>query len=86
MANFIEEKLKKCETCSRTTTHQRNNTKSTGFMLLVHLVLSIITAGVWFVCIVSWKLMNLKFGGWVCIVCGSEIDKWGKSTKPQEEQ
>lgn len=70
MAKVIEEQLKYCSKCGKTTKHHRNNTKSSGFMLLVHLVLTVVTTGIWLVFIIIWKLLNTKIGGWKCSECG----------------
>jgi len=69
MANIIEEQLMKCKKCSKTTKHHRNNSKSSGFMLLVHLVLTVCTVGVWLILIIIWKILNSKIGGWACGEC-----------------
>lgn len=71
MATFIEERLRYCKRCGKTTRHCRNNTKSSGFMLLVHLVLTVVTAGVWLVLVILWKVLNTKIGGWKCSECGN---------------
>jgi hypothetical protein len=71
MANVIEEQLQKCKKCNKKTKHHRNNTKSSGFMLLVHLVLTVCTVGVWLVLIIIWKILNSKIGGWECSECGN---------------
>lgn len=70
MANVIEEQLKSCKKCKKTTKHHRNNSKSSGFMLLVHLVLTVCTVGIWLVLIILMKILNTKIGGWQCSECG----------------
>jgi hypothetical protein len=70
VAKFIEEKLTHCKKCGKTTKHYRNNANSSGFMLLVHLVLTIATAGAWLVLVILWKILNAKIGGWKCSECG----------------
>lgn len=70
MGNVVEEKLKKCKKCNVETMHRRNNTKSSGFMLLVHLILTVVTWGVWLALIIVWKILNYKVGGWKCAQCG----------------
>ncbi len=70
MATVIEEQLKSCKKCKKTTKHHRNNSKSSGFMLLVHLVLTVCTAGIWLVLIILMKILNAKIGGWQCSECG----------------
>ena len=69
MANYIEEKLINCKSCGKATKHHRNNNKSTGFMLLVHVLLTLCTFGVWFFLIASWKILFWKVGGWICSEC-----------------
>ena len=71
MAKVIEEQLKACKQCKKTTKHHRNNTKSSGFMLLVHLVLTVFTVGIWLVLVILWKILGAKVGGWKCSECGS---------------
>lgn len=67
---IIEEQMIKCRTCKKITKHYRNNTKSSGFMILVHLILILMTVGAWLLVIVVWKLLNAKIGGWRCSECG----------------
>jgi hypothetical protein len=71
MARVIEEKLEYCKRCSKTTKHHRNNSKSSGFMLLVHLILTVATVGVWLLLVIVWKILNVQVGGWKCSECGS---------------
>jgi len=52
MANVIEEQLKNCNKCKKTTKHHRSNSKSSGFMLLVHLVLTVSTVGIWLISVI----------------------------------
>jgi hypothetical protein len=70
MATVIEEKLEHCKKCLKTTKHHRNNNKTSGFMLLVHLILTVVTTGVWLVLVIIWKILNTKIGGWKCSECG----------------
>lgn len=69
MAKVLEEQLKHCKKCQKDTIHRRNNSKSSGFMLLVHLVLTVVTAGIWLVLVILWKILNTKVGGWKCSEC-----------------
>jgi len=39
-----------------------------GTSHLLHLLLSIITAGIW---LIVWLLAAIKIGGWRCSTCGS---------------
>lgn len=70
MAKIIEEQLKNCNKCKKTTKHLRNNKKSSGFMLLVHLVMTFATVGIWLALVIVWKMLNTKIGGWKCSECG----------------
>lgn len=70
MAKVIEEQLFKCKSCKRRTKHLRNNTKSSGFMILVHLILTIATFGIWLLLVILFKLLTFKIGGWKCEICG----------------
>tara|TARA_A100001015_G_scaffold163020_1_gene181168 strand:- start:540 stop:752 length:213 start_codon:yes stop_codon:yes gene_type:complete len=67
---YVEEQLKQCKTCNRKTKHWRNNTKSSGFMLLVHLVLIIGTMGFWLIPLILVKVLDSRIGGWSCSECG----------------
>lgn len=71
MARIIEEKLEHCKKCSKTTKHHRNNKKSSGFMILVHLILTVATVGFWLVLVIIWKILNTQIGGWKCSECGN---------------
>jgi hypothetical protein len=71
MTKVIEEQLKKCNKCGKTTKHHRNNEKSSGFMLLVHLILTVCTAGIWLILVIISKLLTTKIGGWKCSECGA---------------
>ncbi len=71
MAQVIEEQLKHCSKCNKTTKHHRNNSQTSGFMILVHLVLTVVTYGIWLVLVIIWKVLNAKIGGWKCSECSS---------------
>ena len=66
----IEQKLKHCSRCKKTTTHQRNNTSTGLVMILIHIVLTVLTAGIWLVLLILWKILTAKIGGWKCERCG----------------
>jgi hypothetical protein len=66
---YVEQKLKNCKKCGRQTMHGRNNSKTTGLGILVHLILILFTAGVWLLPLLIWKMMTAKFGGWKCTEC-----------------
>ena len=70
MAKAIEETLKHCKKCEKTTKHLRNTNKTGLAMFLVHLVLTVVTGGVWLILLVIWMLLNTKIGGWKCGECG----------------
>lgn len=70
MGNVVEEKLMKCRKCKKKTKHQRNNSKTGLLMMLVHIGLIAVTAGVWLIVLVVWMLLNAKIGGWRCEGCG----------------
>lgn len=70
MAKIIEEQLKNCKSCGKVTKHHRNSSKSSGFTLLVHLVLTVATMGAWLVLVIIWKILNTQIGGWRCSECG----------------
>ena len=69
MAKALEETFKKCTTCNRKTVHVRNINKTGLAMFLVHLCLTIVTAGVWLILLIIWLLLNKKIGGWTCKNC-----------------
>lgn len=66
----IEQELKVCHNCSKYTTHQRNITTTGLFMILIHIILTVTTAGAWLVLAIIWKILNKKIGGWRCEECG----------------
>lgn len=72
MTQIIEEKMVYCDNCKKDTKHYRNNSKSSGFMIFLHLVLTIGTVGVWLILVVIWKILNAKIGGWRCPDCQTE--------------
>jgi hypothetical protein len=69
MAFLIEEKLQKCKKCIKTTKHHRNNSKSSGFMVLVHFILTVCTMGIWLILVILMKILETKIGGWKCSEC-----------------
>ena len=70
MAKIIEETLMHCGKCKKKTIHLRNGSKTGLLMFLVHLVLTVMTFGVWLVIVVVWMVLNAKIGGWMCKECG----------------
>lgn len=69
MAKDLERTLKKCKKCKRKTEHVRNTDKTGLLMLLIHIGLIVVTAGVWLILIIIYKILNTKIGGWSCSVC-----------------
>ncbi len=70
MAKAVEETIKKCRKCKKKTVHMRNTNKMGLGMFLVHLVLTVITAGVWLVLLIIVMILNTRIGGWTCSECG----------------
>ena len=70
MAKAIEETLKHCSKCNKKTVHMRNANKTGLVMFLVHIVLTIVTYGIWLVLLVIYLILNAKIGGWTCRECG----------------
>ena len=58
-----------CDDCDRNVMIRRQGTSH-----ILHLFLSIITAGLW---IPIWLLSSVRVGGWRCIVCGSHASSRG---------
>lgn len=65
----IEEMLKRCRKCQKTTIHQRNVNQMGWFLILVNIVLCAATLGVWIFVLAVWFLLNKKIGGWHCSSC-----------------
>ena len=63
---YIEQKVTYCSDCKNKTIHQRNNSKSSGFAIFVHLILTIATVGLWLVPLLIYKALFVKVGGWSC--------------------
>lgn len=70
MAKALEQTIKACKCCNKKTVHNRTTNKTGLIMLLVHIVLTVLTAGVWLVLLIAWMLLNTKIGGWTCQECG----------------
>lgn len=71
MPKTIEETLKHCKKCDKTTKFYRKSHKTGFVMALIHIVLVIATMGFWLIPLVIWYVLNLKIGGWKCSECGS---------------
>jgi len=52
-----------CNSCKKRVVVFRKGTSH-----ILHLILSILTAGLW---LIVWFGSSVKFGGWRCIECGS---------------
>lgn len=59
-----QRKQRKCKLCAKKVLATRPGTSH-----LLHLFLSVITAGIW---IPVWVLISAKIGGWRCPNCGSK--------------
>ena len=59
-----QRKQRKCKMCAKKVLATRPGTSH-----LLHLFLSVITAGIW---IPVWVLISAKIGGWRCPNCGSK--------------
>jgi hypothetical protein len=70
MASAIEETIRKCRRCAKKTIHHRSINKTGLLMFLVHLVLTVVTAGLWLILVVIWLVLNARIGGWTCKECG----------------
>lgn len=71
MARAVEQSLRYCGSCRRKTLHHRN-TKHIRW--LMHLVLTIVTAGFWlfvWIPMFLWHGLTKPIGGaWTCSQCG----------------
>ncbi len=56
-----------CKNCKRQVRIQRR-----GANHILHLLLTIITAGLW---IIVWILASIKIGGWRCSQCGLGVSR-----------
>ena len=65
----IEKTIKHCNDCDTSTTHERNISKTSWLMIAIHLILIIITGGIWLAMIITWKVLTVKIGGWSCSEC-----------------
>lgn len=59
----LEYKSGFCEQCGQQRKVERQQTNH-----ILHLILSVITAGIW---VIIWLLTSIKIGGWRCSECGS---------------
>ena len=64
---------KYCKECDQNIMAERKGTNH-----VLHLILSLITAGGW---LIIWLLASIKFGGWWCPQCGGR--KLGGIRKPK---
>lgn len=63
----VEQSQRFCDHCNEYVLAVRKGTNH-----ILHLLLSIITGGVW---IIVWILVSVKMGGWRCSKCGSPVYK-----------
>lgn len=61
----LEQSTKMCRTCGKHTVVQRP-----GANHVLHLLLTILTAGLW---LVIWVLSAVRIGGWRCSQCGRRV-------------
>ena len=71
MAKTVEQQLRKCKRCRMKTLHYRNNKQISWLM---HLVLTIFTAGAWLVIFFFVSIIHIFTkplgGAWTCSQCG----------------
>jgi|26BtaG_2_1085354.scaffolds.fasta_scaffold00621_7 hypothetical protein len=69
MATVVEQRLLKCSEQGKITVHHRNAER---FNWVLHIVLSILTIGLWVLVIVFLLVANLfvHHDGWACSECG----------------
>jgi len=63
----IQENTGYCKICEKQVMIKRKGTNH-----VLHLLLSIVTAGFW---IIIWILCSIKIGGWRCSACGCKTKK-----------
>jgi hypothetical protein len=61
MPYAIEETMLRCKKCKRETVHQKSRHASSWFMILIHIILIIMTAGIWIIFLGMWMLGSKKF-------------------------
>ncbi len=61
----IDQTTKMCRTCNKHTVAHRPGTNH-----ILHLLLTVLTAGLW---LVIWILSAIKIGGWRCSQCGRAV-------------
>jgi|GEM_PF-1680669 len=71
MPKTVEQTIKKCKKCKKKTVHLRNNDKTGFVMMLVHIALIFVTAGIWLVLLILGSILNKKIGGWMCQECSN---------------
>ena len=76
---YVQEKILPCSICNRDTKHFRNSTKPNW---LLHLLLVIITGGLWIVGVVFILMFDIELWGepFVCSVCGEKYSSEFQST------
>lgn len=66
---YVETQNRHCPQCNRVTIHNRNNSKANW---LLHIVIGLVTCGVWLVLILVLRFLSTEGAGpWVCSICGT---------------
>lgn len=65
----VEEKIKYCKRCEKSTAHIRNSKRTSGLMMLLHVALTVITWGAWLVVVLILMVFSIRIGGWHCKEC-----------------
>jgi uncharacterized protein (DUF983 family) len=68
---YLEETLKQCKHCGKQTKHHRTNSKPGFGMILLHIILTVITSGLWLLLLLPYYLFTTKIGGWSCSECSN---------------
>lgn len=63
----VQEATGFCKFCNKQVMIRRKGTNH-----ILHLILSIITCGLW---IIVWILVSIKIGGWRCTQCGTAASR-----------
>ncbi len=71
MTISIEEKLSVCTKCKKSTIHHRNSESLGVIMIIIHIILTIITSGLWIIPLVIYLLFKAgNKNKFVCKECG----------------
>ena len=66
MSKQTESKFKYCGKCKADTLHYRNSSKTSFVMGLIHVVLTIVSFGLWLIPLILHSVLTAKIGGWKC--------------------